>query len=348
MGDNGYALDMLSPVRHVATEMDWAAPAALSIEEMAANYRHPNPGDLARVRQHEGCANDDAAVVWLIRHAVEAISYRGKTDQSKPQLDQMDGRYWLVMPFDELRYEGKKIERARDDHARLGDPFNPMSGVFAENIRRGKQQPSKQADEELRESMRAGWLPGHPAIVDERGVVIVGHRRLAIAEELGIEKKTERITFGDGDAGDIERLRLALQSNLGAKPFSPSDRAEIAKYLTERGWTQASIGEALHVARTTITSDLKGFVSADKPPRPKGGRPRKLTTEQEQQVAERHFEQGEPRAQIAADLGVGDHVVQNAIERERGRREGAPAISAPAVAEHACPDCGAMHPVTGS
>ena len=39
-----------------------------------------------------------------------------------------------------------------------------------------------------------------------------------------------------------------------------------------RGWTQARIGEALGVAQSTITEDLRGLSTVDKPSRPKGGR----------------------------------------------------------------------------
>jgi ParB-like chromosome segregation protein Spo0J len=373
MGDNGYALDMLSPVRHVATEMDGAAPAALSIEELATGYRHPNPGDLARVRRHEDCGSDDEATAWLIRRAVEAISYRGKTDQSKRQVEQVDGGYRLAdgIKFEDLLYQGRKLQRARDDHARLGDPFNPMSGVFSEDIRRGRQgRPSKEADEELRASMRSGWLPGHPAIIDERGVVLVGHRRLAIAKELGIEPETMKLRFGDGDAGDIERLRVAVQSNLGAKEFSKSDRAEIAKYLAERGWTQASIAEALHVAQSTISKDdiiPRNNVTDSLGRKKSPGRPRKITPEQEPRIIRAYFDEGKSIDEAAREV-LGQNAshslssVLKVIDQERGRREERERIQEgsgvrdaltpkPPTAEvpmHACPHCGAMHPVTGS
>lgn len=365
MGDNGYALDLLSPIRHVATEMDGAAPAALSIEEMAVTYRHPNPADFARVRMHEGCATDDEATIWLIRQAVAALRQRGKSGKAQIVGDARSGyRFAEGITFEDLRYDRKKLERERDDHTRLGDPFNPMSGVFSENIRRGKQQPSKQADDELRESMRGGWLPGHPAIIDERGVVIVGHRRLAMAEELGIDKKAETIRFGDGDAGDIERLRLALQSNLGTKPFSPSDRAEVAKYLTERGWTQASIGEALHVAQATISNDLRsrGVIKPDNATdslgrrntgRSRGPSPQRVVVpEMEVEIAQFvEADEPVPTTELAAKYGVRKGTVDARVSEERARAEERQRLQReeiPSVPEHACPRCGAMHPMTDS
>lgn len=111
MGEGGYKLDLLSPVRHVATEMDRAAPAALSMEDLAASYRHPNPGDLARVKLHEGRANDAEATVWLIHKAVAALRQRGRTGQTQILGDARSG-YRLAVPFEELRYGSHKLHRA--------------------------------------------------------------------------------------------------------------------------------------------------------------------------------------------------------------------------------------------
>jgi hypothetical protein len=134
--------------------------------------------------------------------------------------------------------------------------------VFAENIRQDNEPGPE--DDELRESMKAaGWLPGHPAIVDERGTVITGHRRLRIAEELGIKPQTVRMIFGRGDEADIQRLRMAWLSNTGGKGYTPGDRKAMAAWLASRGWTQASIGEALRVAQSTVSRDLREIMQAD-------------------------------------------------------------------------------------
>jgi len=142
-----------------------------------------------------------------------------------------------------------------DPHTRLGDPFRP-GGELAGNLREHNGWDSP-ADDELRESMvTAGWLDGHPAIQDEYGATITGHRRLAMAEELGITPKILVIEFGTGDAADIRRLKMAWLSNTGGKPFSKGDRAKMSAYLASRGWTQMSIAEALNVAQSTIARDL--------------------------------------------------------------------------------------------
>jgi len=316
MTANGYAVDRLTPVRHVASELDRAAPAALSVAELTASYRHPNTGDLARVTEHEGRSDAEA---WLIEQAVDSLRYAGATARSRPQLAEDDGRLSLAVPFGELVFSGKKLHALHNEHALLGDPFNKMSGIFAENIRLGKQQPSPETDDELRESMRGGWLPGHPAVKDERGVIIVGHRRLAIAEELGIEPRIERVTFGDGDAGDVERLRVAVLSNQGAKPLSKTDRARIAEYLTERGWTQPSIAEALNVAQSTISNDLRGIIRPDNSS--KRGRPRKVDDPALNNAIRRRKEAGQPvnSKELGQQFGVSKGTVDAAavaVDRE--------------------------------
>ena len=45
-----------------------------------------------------------------------------------------------------------------------------------------------------------GWNKHHPALVDERGAVITGHRRLEVAKELGLDPLVKVVKYGD-DAG---------------------------------------------------------------------------------------------------------------------------------------------------
>ena len=146
---------------------------------------------------------------------------------------------------------------------RLGSPFS-SDGVFATGVRIGSDHDSDEAkDAELRQSMQeSGWLPGHPAIVDENGTLLVGNRRMTIAKELGIRPDVLKFAFGQGDQGDIRRLKMALLSNVGNKPFSRGDRQAIASYLSARGWTQQSIAEALGVAQRTISNDLQAAQAA--------------------------------------------------------------------------------------
>jgi ParB-like chromosome segregation protein Spo0J len=132
--------------------------------------------------------------------------------------------------------------------------------------------------DELRDSMRTfGWLAALPAIADETGMIIVGKRRLKVAEELNITPVITRITFGQGDEADAKRVKLALASNLGGAPLSPADRVRIAENLYgEKGWTMQRIADALAVSKKTISKDLKDSVvtRVTIPDIPKVGRPK--------------------------------------------------------------------------
>jgi hypothetical protein len=151
-------------------------------------------------------------------------------------------------------------------------PFDPSDGQFVRNIR----DTTGIDDAELRTSMeQAGWIEHFPAFADENDVVIVGHRRMKIAAELGIEPVIHKLVFGEGEEADAKRLRLATASNIGGQGMSQNDRRRIAEYLyTKQSWTMARIAGALNVGITTVHRDLEGFSSVEKPPRPKGGRPK--------------------------------------------------------------------------
>jgi ParB-like chromosome segregation protein Spo0J len=161
----------------------------------------------------------------------------------------------------------------------MKDPFNPETGEFAKNIR----SLVNDDDSELRQSLRAfGWDKRFPAFVDENGVMLVGHRRAKIAKELGIEPATEVFNFGQGEAADAERLKLAIISNAGPKPLNKNDRQRLAMHLYGKAeWTMEKIAEALNVSTKQISRDLSNFdvPSKSKPAKtasnPKGaGRPK--------------------------------------------------------------------------
>jgi ParB-like chromosome segregation protein Spo0J len=121
----------------------------------------------------------------------------------------------------------------------MADQFRSL---LSENIRTDDGD-----DEELRESLRRfGWNPKLPALKDEHGEVLVGHRRLRLAKELGISPVVKVLHLGEGDDADAERVKLALISNLGFKPMTKADRQRIAERLYgDKGWTMQRIAEAL-------------------------------------------------------------------------------------------------------
>jgi ParB-like chromosome segregation protein Spo0J len=211
----------------------------------------------------------------------------------------------------------------------LGDPFNPMSGRYSDNVRRNSGKDSLDA---LRESMRrAGWLPYHPAIKDERGVVLVGHRRLSVAQELGIPVREgveiQTIQFGRGDYADLRRSFLAFFSNEGGRPFAPEDRKDIARHLyLDNDLTEAQIADLLGVSQQTVARDL---ASTHVSTRRGGGRPRNVLdpvhastlTPDQRQTVHRLGEEGKTIAVITKAVGTSEMPVRAEINRERGRRE---------------------------
>jgi len=221
---------------------------------------------------------------------------------------------------------------------KLNDPFNPKTGEFRDNIR----LLDGDDDTELRGSMKQfGWRKEFPAYKDERGVVLVGHRRLKIAKELKIEPVVVMLELGEGDEADAERLKIAIASNVGTKPMTKPERQRIAKYLYgEREWTMERIAEALDVTQGTISKDLgnlfqrnksKSAKTASNPKgagRPKGSTsgPRRRTEAAKADLAGALvLDKGYTLEQAAAQSGLASvQVVKTAVAQEQGRREVAP------------------------
>jgi ParB-like chromosome segregation protein Spo0J len=209
----------------------------------------------------------------------------------------------------------------------LRDPFNPQTGEFAKNIR-GEGDLS-----DLRESMALhGWVEEFPALMDERAVVLVGHRRMAVAKELGIAPVIKKLTLGLGDAADAKRLQLALVSNIGAKPLTAADRQRIAEYLYgEREWTMQRIAEALGVGFSTVQRDLGNLpkvgksIHAPTVTNPKGaGRPKKARKNESAAAtiaAKLILDAGQSYPAVEKETGLTSTVLRSAVAREEGRRE---------------------------
>ena len=351
-----YILIELHAVRHVGLKLEGAAPAALSFSDIAKDYDHPVPADLTRVKRFEKTGTDAAAREWVIRYAASMM--KGIV---------VDGDMVSFAPgkgFDDLRWNGKKIERPGPDiHATLRNAFSPISGEFADNIRIDNGDLT-----ELRASMTSwGWIdrPQFRALGDRlTKVILIGHRRIVIAKELGIdwESRVDWVDIGNGDAADAERFKLAIASNIGAKPLTPTERKRIATFLySEPEWTMERIGEALNVTTMTISRDLGEFNTMLKSKR---GRPRgdssvktlvektldrsDITPEQEKQVAAL-VDQGRTRQQIVKETGLGKGTVEAAKQRYVGRLlERQEQAVKPEPAEHTCtcPICGHIHPVS--
>lgn len=335
----GYALDFHSVVRHVATQLERARSSnrALSVAEMAKNLGLiPGPADITRVRHYHKLNSDIAAKRFLVERAIEDLRTRGPRGREIEQIATDNGSAWLAVSGDELRYKGKKLtlyeekltpeERADQNLIATTDLFNPMSGMWADNIRSNLGDLT-----ELVESMKAfGWIEElGVAIQDERGVILVGHRRLAAAEEAGVDPIITTIRFGKGDAADAERAKLAIFSNIGQKPFTKPERERIAYYLyNEREWSQQRIAEVLGVSRQLVGYDIAAASELPRPGNSDGprqrGRREKVTDEHREFVKGNYTEFGGElnRQELADELGLSTGTISKVAAELRGEDRG--------------------------
>lgn len=215
-------------------------------------------------------------------------------------------------------------------------PFG-KSGAFVKNVR-AEMDEDITTSELYRSMQQWGWNEKFPAFVDENDVVLVGHRRLKCAKALKIEPVIKTVRFGEGDAADAERVKLALISNIGFNLLSKADRQHIAEYLYgKRGeWTMERIAEALNVDQATVSRDLGNLCTMhkSKPTKtasnPKGaGRPKNSgkrktkprQTDSKEDVIVALHNKGMSSPEIAAQVGVEGRAVRHAIEREEIKRE---------------------------
>jgi predicted transcriptional regulator len=266
--EDGYALDLTGPVQHIASELAKADPEPVTITDLAAGYSH-FAGDLSRVRKHEHLDDNAAATTWLIEKAAAELTQNGS--RGRVQLTVEDGYVSLVtgVKVEDLRWRGNPVYPPQNIHGVMDDPFNPMSGKYARNVRKNIG-PDNLND--LKESMRvAGWLPGNQAVKDVRTLVTIsGHRRLKAAAELraegvDIQDDIKYVDFevdGEGDPADVHRMDLALLSNYGFKRITPEERQQTALWLSERrGKTQQEIAELLGVSQQTVSRDLNKILT---------------------------------------------------------------------------------------
>jgi hypothetical protein len=308
--EKGYPLDFHTVVRQVATKLERARPEAVSVEQLIIGMEVPLH-DLNRVKVNHRIESDREAVRYLVERAIEAI-------QAQPQ----NGGFVLSAPLAELTYDGSPIHPSDENpYERLGNAYDPMrrDAAFKQNIRAGSLQSQLGDLEPLCWSMREwGWIDElGRAIVDERGVVIVGHRRLAVADELGITETTagrpirQQVEFGRGDDADIRRTQMAIASNWDQKKLTPADRRKIAfKLYHDHEWSQQAIAQALQVSQAQVSydlSELSGTYNSDAP-RKRGGK-RKPNPKEPEIKADLLV--GLTEAQITQKHGVTRHAVRN-------------------------------------
>lgn len=336
--NDGYALDLTGPVQHIAAELAKADPAAVSFTDLAAGYSH-FAGDLSRVRRHEHLDNDAAATLWLMARAAAELTQNGK--RGRTQLTVADGYVSLAtgVSVEELRWRGNPVYPPQNIHDVMDDPFNPMSGPLAVNVRKNT---GKDNLDDLKESMRvAGWLPGHRAVKDARTyVTLSGHRRLKAAAELRAEgvdipDQIEYVDFevdGEGDRADIHRMDMARLSNWGFKRPTPEERQETALWLSEeRGMTQQQVAATLGISQQTVSRDLTKIVTQ------MGNELEPLIT-----AATAAIRRGLTQSQFGVERGMSNNSMvlakAFAVATDRIRREAEDALRARDAAAAAMPD----------
>jgi hypothetical protein len=212
-----------------------------------------------------------------------------------------------------------------------------MTVTFPDNTR----DIARLDDTELRKSMETfGWVEQFPAIKDQDGTVLVGHRRLKIAAELGIPPVAIVVDCGN----DPERWRIAIASNIGGEKLTKADRQRIGKILYDtKGMTLKKISHVFGVSEMTISRDLfdSNTVLESKPhpktaSNPKGSGRRKGSGKPKNKLQEANaprneeivklYNAGQTSTEIGEQYGITNRVVSQIVERadcfERGREQG--------------------------
>jgi ParB-like chromosome segregation protein Spo0J len=253
--EKDYALDFLSVVRHVVTQMDGAAPAALSIDDMAKTYRHTVPTDLTRVRLHHKIGNDSDAVRFLVERAVAALGSQIAGDG--------DGGYRLTRPFDDLRYERRKLHRfvetnEKDQERALRAAYNDLTedrpfyvtvtgargagkerGLRLHPLARAIPQISEKEFTELAADIRTHGVKIPVVVFDDQ--VLDGRHRVAAAAALGVPVRVETFQGDDAAARDhvislnVKRrhLTMAQRGLIVQELFLPEAEARARKRAEE-------------------------------------------------------------------------------------------------------------------
>jgi ParB-like chromosome segregation protein Spo0J len=104
----------------------------------------------------------------------------------------------------------------------------------------------------LRQSIQANGVL-QPVEVDENGVILDGHHRVAIATELGIDYPTRVV---EGLADDAAKRRYATTINVARRQLTAVQRSGYVAQLRMQGLSIRQIAEATGVSRGTVANDL--------------------------------------------------------------------------------------------
>ena len=260
-----YGLDLGSPVYFVVTCLEMGVGpegSAPTLDAMATAYRHHLQPDLSRVKLHEGAKTDAEANCWLVEEALRELGKQVEVGD--------DGVYRLTRPVEEVRWPGQKLLRwqtpADEPPADVYDR-GLTTGTLVNNFGRGG---SKDDLSDLLDSMRTfGWIPEFPAIRDERGEILVGHRRLAAAaqlraEGLDIEDLVHELRLGSDGPGRARAGRPRGRVQPGDEATDPGS-PQGGRPSPGRGWLDHARDRQVPRGRSVndLHRGLKGFVNPD-------------------------------------------------------------------------------------
>lgn len=252
------SVDLFTPVRHVATELDKASPEALSVSDMASTYKHVNPGDIARVRDEwlkRPNASDHAVSTWFIEQAITALGINITANG--------DG-YHLAKPLDAIRYKRRKInayvEENEVDVKQLRRMINNDRNRTYEVITPGRKTPRKLRLHDLAKSlptMSTDEFNGFVADVRAHGInkpvlvlgdlVLDGRHRVAVADAFNIPVQVE--SFDGTEEQAVDRV---LSENVHRWQLTMAQRGLIVRELfLPRAQAEA---QARSGRRTDLTS----------------------------------------------------------------------------------------------
>ena len=274
------SLEWTNPIRHLVTQLAAGSEEGLDLEHIANGYKHSNDGDITRLRNAitKGRGDTRDIFIALLGKVIGNVGVKRKGKITPGVIIADNGRLKLVAPVKQLcftgigGYEGHPIVLLEPAEVK---PAFTKPRLIGNNklrditdLRVDHESDTVLLKSELAESMRQfGWIIAFPAIKDENGLIITGHRRVRVAEALGIPIRTGtkfgeceiiQLKFGRGTDEDASRVAHAIASDIGQKPLSPRDRAILAQHLyNSREWSLEKIGTALGVSRRTIARDLR-------------------------------------------------------------------------------------------
>lgn len=238
--DRSYALDLASPVSFVATALEAAAPAAVSLAELVRDYHHVSSSDYVRIMAHEDCATEAEAKRWLIRAAVAELGRHVAAEGDE---------FRLVSDFDEIRVNRRKIHRyvladpeldqeraikAAYVAVREGYPITvPVQGPRGKVVERRLTphplsmhfplMPEREFRELFHDARERGLINPIQTIED---AVLDGRHRIGVASVLGIPVQTIAFTGTEEEA-----RHFVISTNLRRRHLTTAQRTQLVREL---------------------------------------------------------------------------------------------------------------------